>query len=112
MIPRGFGPSSFLQRVIDMTTAVKCETIDKAGWAGLRRFSGTLDPTSSKYIVPMGSFTPVMAVHVAGKIGTADGDAAYACYFDPAAKEIQFYTAAGTKKTSDPIWFELVVMGY
>lgn len=78
---------------------------------GLRRFSGTLDAENSEFTVPMKGFNPTMTVYVAGRIDSATGNAAYATFFDPATKELSFYTAAGTKKTSGTIWFELVVMG-
>lgn len=93
-----------------MTTEVKCETIPKAGWMGLKRFSGTLDAADSKFVVPIRGLTPTMAVSVKARVDSSTGNALFA-YFDPATSEIQVYSATGTKKTSGTIWFDLVVMG-
>jgi hypothetical protein len=99
-----------------MATDVKSETINKAGWAGLRRFHGTLEPTESKYIVPMGSFTPTMAVSVfvAPEDLSADDavqSKAAMAYFDVKTRELLVFTATSSQKTSGTITFDLVVMG-
>ena len=91
-----------------MTTAIKCETIDKMGWAGLRRISGTVDAADSKFTVPVSGFTPTMVVSVS--VIPEEGKAAMA-YYDIATKELLVYTATSTKKTSGTVTFNLILMG-
>lgn len=99
-----------------MATDVKSETINKAGWAGLRRFHGTLEPVEGVYTVPMGSFTPTMAVSVfvaPEDLSAADAEQTKAAmgYFDVKTGELLVFTATGTKKTTGTVTFDLVVMG-
>lgn len=97
-------------------TNVKVTTIDKMGWAGLRRFSGVVVPnSSSKYIIPMGSFTPTMVVSLAVfpeevAADSAPSKAAWG-YFNVATGELTVWTATSTKKTSGNVTVDLVVMG-
>ena len=99
-----------------MATDVRSETINKAGWAGLRRFHGTLEPVEGVYTVPMGSFTPTMAVSVfvaPEDLSAEDAEQSSAAvgYFDVKTKELLVFANLGSKKTSGTVTFDLVVMG-
>lgn len=99
-----------------MATDVKTETINKAGWAGLMRFHGTLDPVEGVYTVPMGSFTPTMAVSVfvaPEDLSAEDAEQSKAAmgYFDVKTKALLVFTTTSDKKTSGTVTFDLVVMG-
>lgn len=91
-----------------MTTAIKCDTIDKMGWAGLRWIHGTVDAASSKFTVPVSGFTPTMVISVSAI--PEEGKAAMA-YYDIATGELSVFTATSTKKTSGTVTFDLILMG-
>ena len=94
-----------------MATNVKCETIDRCGWAGLRKFSGVISPADSKYTVPLGQFKPTMVVSLSVKVLDDSDHVATMPYFNIADGTIDVYFSTKTRIVSKDIQFELVVMG-